>query len=240
MEKSCCELADFLISPSSYLLDWMRGHAWALPDISRCIPNFVSSPGNGRPAMPRQHLAGPGIREIVFFGRLEERKGVRIFCDAIAMLPERLLSGRTITFLGKEDHFRADDLRSRLTPLLDKAGATLLFFTGYDSVEAREYLRREGVLAVMPSLRENSPCTVSECLESGVPFIASSRGGGKELILEEDREAAIFIPQKECLAERLRAVLESEGITAARPSWAVKDIFRDWQAILEDAARHRH
>jgi hypothetical protein len=51
------------------------------------------------PASPRKNE----VREIVFFGRLEARKGLKVFCDAI----DELCSGPStpkfeVTFLGKE------------------------------------------------------------------------------------------------------------------------------------------
>lgn len=232
MEKTCCELADFLVSPSEYLLDWMRGKGWALPQTTRCIPNLTSPPGSAAPAIPRKHLAGQDIREIAFFGRLEERKGVRVFCDALNLLPDRLLRDRKITFLGKEDHFRAEDIRSRLSQALQKSGVSLSFHPKFNSLEAREYLRRDGVLAVMPSLRENSPCTVSECLESGIPFIASSEGGGKELVPEEKRDDLFFLPHKETLAAHLAEILGAKGIVTACPAWVSKTIREEWRALL--------
>jgi glycosyltransferase involved in cell wall biosynthesis len=237
MEKTCCEMAEFLVSPSEYLLDWMRDKAWTLPKTTRRIPNLTSSPGNVAQAdMPRKHLAGQDIREIVFFGRLEERKGVRVFCDALNLLPDHLLRGRKITFLGKEDHFRAGDIRSWLSPALQKNEISLSFHKKYNSDEARAYLRRDGVLAVMPSLRENSPCTVSECLENGIPFIASSVGGGQELIEEDGREDIFFFPQGETLARRLAKVLGVKGAAVARPAWTGGKICEDWRTLLHDVS----
>jgi glycosyltransferase involved in cell wall biosynthesis len=234
MEQSCCEHADFLVSPSDYLLDWMRAQGWNLPETSRRIANFRTPPDGVPSVRPAGRLTPSDIREIVFFGRLEERKGVRIFCDALNMLPGRLLTGRAIVFLGKEDHFREREIRALLRPVLQREGVSLHFLTDYDSMRARAYLRREGVFAVMPSLRENSPCAVGECLEYAVPFIASSVGGGKELIREEDREHTLFFPQKEALAKRLTDILDGEGIATARPSLTQDDIYGEWQSLLRD------
>jgi glycosyltransferase involved in cell wall biosynthesis len=239
MEQSCCEQADFLVSPSDYLLDWMRGRGWNLPKASRRIANFRTPPDDAPAGRPAGRLAPSDIREIVFFGRLEERKGVRLFCDALNLLPDHLPAGCAIVFLGKEDHFREREIRALLRPVLQRRDVPLLFLADYDSMRARAYLRRKGVFAVMPSLRENSPCAVGECLEYAVPFIASSVGGGKELIREEDRERTVFFPQKEALAKRLTEILDGEGIAAARPSLTQDDIFREWQSVLRDTAISR-
>ena len=42
---------------------------------------------------------------------------------------------------------------------------------------ARPPARRPGTLAVMPSFEENSPNVIYECLENGIPFIASNAAG---------------------------------------------------------------
>lgn len=234
MEQVCCEQADFLVSPSRYLLDWMRERGWRLPERSFCIPNFTSMPGSlpswSARKLPR--LDCDSLREIVFFGRLETRKGIRIFCDALLSLPVGLLSGRCITFLGKEADFRVRDIRDTLAPL-EQCGIKIVFLTNYNTLEARRYLCGNGILAIMPSLRENSPCTVSECLEHRVPFLASSVGGGKELVHEEDRAFAIFDPRPSCLAERLRDILGGQGIIAARASQASDDLLQQWQNLLQ-------
>jgi len=40
--------------------------------------------------------------EIVFFGRIEERKGIRVFCNALQQLNDFLADRNiTVTFLGK-------------------------------------------------------------------------------------------------------------------------------------------
>lgn len=232
MEQECCEKADFLVSPSAYLVDWMRAKNWKLPYVCRCIGNFSSPPLYADAPIHPKELASSEVRELVFFGRLEERKGIRVFCDALAMLPLELLAGRTVTFLGKEDHYSVQRIRSLLDPIVQRSDVKLLFLPRYDSLEARNYLNRDGVLAIMPSLCENSPCVVNECLAGGIPFITSSVGGGKELILEEDRERAICAPQKEILAERLLRVLVVEGIQAARPVRSQAALYEDWKTLL--------
>lgn len=229
MERECCELADFLVSPSRYLLDWMRERGWVLPRDARCIPNFTALPGSV-PPQP-DGTARHGAVELVFFGRLEERKGVRVFCEALALLPQELLAGRRVTFLGKEAGFRAADVRAMLARQV-AGGLRLSFHTDFDPHEALAYLLGGCRVAVMPSLRENSPCVVAECLESGIPFLASSVGGGRELAREEDRDAAFFEPEPAALAKRLRCILQGGSLPTARPAHTRETLFAQWQELL--------
>ncbi|WP_241159729.1 glycosyltransferase family 4 protein [Desulfovibrio sp. ZJ200] len=233
MERECCALADFLVSPSRYLLGWMRERGWTLPRDTRCIPNFTALPGS---VPPRPDGAGQdGTVELVFFGRLEERKGVRVFCEALALLSPELLSGRRVTFLGKEAGFRAADVRAMLARQT-AAGLQLALLTGLGPDEARRYLCAGRRLAVMPSLRENSPCVVAECLESGIPFLASSVGGGRELAREEDRNNVFCVPETTALAERLRRALQDGNLPAGRPAHTRETLFAQWQELLREQA----
>lgn len=231
MERQCCEQADFLVSPSHYLLDWMRGHGWKLPGQSQVIPNFTSpcaqDAGQAPPRCARD-TAPP--RELVFFGRLEERKGLRVFCDALLRLPPELLAGRQVSFLGREGGYSPEEVRAWLAPL-SAAGLGLAFHTDLDAPGARAYLCGEGRLAVMPSLRENSPCVVSECLESGIPFLASSSGGGPELARPEDADCFVA-PDAAKLASRLGHILENGPPGPGRPRHAPQDLLTAWQELL--------
>lgn len=227
MERQCCEQADFLVSPSRYLLQWMRGHGWRLPERSLVIPNFTAPLGAVPPGRP-EDAAPP--RELVFFGRLEERKGLRVFCDALRLLPQELLAGREVTFLGREGGYTPERVRASLAPLT-ASGTRLAFHTGLNAEEARAYLCGTGRLAVMPSLRENSPCVVSECLESGIPFLASSCGGGPELARPEDRDCFVP-PDAATLAKRLGRILANGMPHPARPRHAPEQLLAAWQELL--------
>lgn len=232
LERQCCEQADLLVSPSRYLLDWMTGHGWRLPGRTRVIPNFTAPLGSVPPLRPLE-TAPP--RELVFFGRLEERKGLRVFCDALLRLPRGLLSGRQVTFLGREGGYTTEQVRTWLAPLTG-AGLELSFHTGLDAGEARAWLCGAGRLAVMPSLRENSPCVVAECLESRIPFLASASGGGPELARPEDRDCFVE-PDAEKLAGRLQDILRNGLSRPARPRHAPEELFSAWQSLLGEAAR---
>lgn len=229
MEQKCCELADFVVSPSQYLIGWMRDKGWHLPEATHCIPNFIPSPEKQLPEIATQ----TGNLEIVFFGRLEERKGVRVFCEALTHLPHALYAGLRVTFLGKEAGFRPEDMRAMLRRPLE-AGLRLTFLADYGPQEALAYLRAGHRLAVMPSLRENSPCTVAECLEAGIPFLASSVGGGRELAHAGDRAMSFCAPEAPVLAERLRDVLQGGSLPKARPAYTREELGALWQELLRD------
>ena len=99
-----------------------------------------------------------------------------------------LASEISVTFLGSESLV---DGRAERRYLADRRQALEHSVTNVIAslgrAQALEYLRGAGRLAVIPSQVDNSPCTVQECLQEGVPFLTSDRGGIPELIHPDDR-----------------------------------------------------
>lgn len=235
LERRGIELADVAISPSRYLADWMVAHGWAMPANMHVMQNIVqvASPADGS---DRRAVSGK-VDEIVFFGRLEVRKGLELFCDAVDLLEKsRDLDGVQITFMGKFEKIAG--LHSGIYVLersrLWKSHVRLI--VTYDQQQALDYLGRDGALAVIPSLAENSPCVVSECLQLGIPFIATGTGGTPELVAQEDREHCLFDPTPAALKEKLRVALES-GQRPARIAVPQADVVQAWLSLVENCSQ---
>ena len=227
MERRSAEFADALISPSQYLVDWMKSRNWLLPPAVSVIQNIVPLPDSLSSMAPRGRTPG-GTTELVFFGRLEIRKGLELFCDAIDLLQRTNdITGLRITFLGKFSQVAG--LHSGIY-LIERArdwGSHVRILCTYAQEEALAYLNRPGVLAVIPSLAENSPCVVAECLQLGLPFLATGSGGTAELVDHRDREACLFAPNKHALAAKLNHILGSSQ-QRMRPSVAKPEIVSQW------------
>ncbi len=235
LERNSVELADEVISPSQYLLDWMREDGWKLPARTQVINNLLE-PLSADPSAEKRGNASPEIRELVFFGRLDRRKGLHIFCDAI----DRLLAGEAesrefgITFLGSSV---AMDARRSVDYIAGRAHGWRIapkLLTDFGREQALRYLAEPGRLAVIPSLLDNSPCTVQECLAERIPFIASNRGGILELIDPADRERVTCAPEPARLEDRLRRALDC-GHPPARPSAALSGARERWLAWHQEA-----
>ena len=177
---------------------------------------------------------GEAVSEIVFFGRLEDRKGIEVFVGALNALDPRDLQGRRLAFLGREDTWTATRVRRSLSPGVHEAVDGLEFHTGLAQQEALQRLSQYGTLAVMPSLTDNSPCVIYECMEQDVSFITSDAGGGPELIHPADRDRVLFPPTPAGLASALTRILQSdEAPPKARPSFAAAELHARWRDILE-------
>ena len=177
-ERYCCEHVDTLLSPSNYMFDWALRNHWKLSPQRQVIPycHIASSIATTQAPIDRQHVA--------FFGRMETRKGFEPFCDAIRIaLAERPGCIRKLSFVGKPGA-----LIGRVSTPLDYAskalyglGIEVSTHTEFDTFEALSYLKKTGAVAVIPSLVDNLPLTVIECIEHSIPFIASDCGGVPEM-----------------------------------------------------------
>jgi hypothetical protein len=156
------------------------------------------------------------IKELVFFGRLETRKGLKLFCNALrAMEPE--LNGIQVTFLGRINLVDNKLSDSYLHAALQDASFSWQILSSLDRADALSYLKVPGRLAVICSPVDNSPCTVYEAIEYGIPFIASTGGGIPELIHPNDRQNVLFDYDLTSLLERLRSIL-TLGAILVRPA----------------------
>jgi glycosyltransferase involved in cell wall biosynthesis len=231
LERRSAALADALISPSQYLVDWMGSHSWAMPAEVLVIQNIVRLPDS----MVRSAWGSksPAISEIVFFGRLEVRKGLELFCDAMDQLNQSAnLSGIRITFMGKFSHVAGLHSGMYVVERARRWRSSLRILAKYGQEEALAYLNQAGMLAVIPSLAENSPCVVAECLQLGVPFIATDRGGTVELVAPEDRHLCLVVPDPRALAKRLDQILKS-GHQPTRLASSQADTLSQWLRLTK-------
>ncbi len=235
MERQSVEMADVVVSPSKFMLDWMRTQGWHLPERAYVHQNILlRGSDNGLGAESAPHA----LNEVVFFGRLEKRKGLELFCgalDRLATTNSSVSHNLIITFLGKSGE------------IYDRSGAEYVrqcaaqwpwrvqMVSELDHRQAIEYLRQPGRLAVIASLTDNSPYTVLECLGERIPFIASNVGGIAELIAMQDQQRVCFQPSESALADKLLWVAghamavasAAESLEATREAWV------DWHRSVQ-------
>ncbi len=199
-ERYSFEHADFQLSPSQYMFDYARRIGWEVRPDARVLaypyprPQFV-------PAVP-----GDGTPEIVFFGRLETRKGLEVFLKAVRDLPP----GVPVTLLGKVN-FLSDSRPATDLVRKEMRGRRCKLLTRCHREQALAYLAAGNRLAVIPSLIDNSPFAVIECAINRIPFIASSAGGTPELLdAAEARARLLFEPNPRDLLRCLREHLGTD------------------------------
>ena len=220
-ERYAFEHADVQLSPSQYMLDYARGIGWAVRDDARIVPYVypegrVTEPADGAAQPP----APAGPTEVVFFGRLETRKGLDVFLEAV----RRLDADVPVTFLGREtvlpNRVPAAQWIAHVLP-----GRRVSLVTDLNQEQALRYLSAGNRLAVIPSLVDNVPFTVIECATLGIPFIASDVGSIPELVPDEElRSAVLFRPDAADLTRRLTAWLGTDPETRKQWSERIKTL----------------
>lgn len=223
-ERLSLACADLLWSPSRYLLDWVASRGFQLPRQT-FIQQYVL-PSSPPPELAYGRSAPP--EEIVFFGRLEERKGLRLFCNAVHLLADELAQRDiTVTFLGKPERCAGMPSLQYIAKRAETWRFPVRTLPELGQPEALQYLSGGDKLAVMPSPFDNSPCTVYEALAAGIPFLAARTGGIPELVAQGDRERVLFDYTTEALRNALHEATENGG-WIARPAVLPEEKRRSW------------
>jgi len=226
-ERRSVELGDVVVGGSLHLLRWMTSQGYALPPGRAFVqPNVVTFTTLER-LMQARTLA-PGARtpidEFVFFGRLEVRKGLFIFCQAIRRLVRKGVPlPRRITFMGKPGGRLPShpelDTPDYIREVSEGWPCEVQILTGFQQVEAIEYLLGGPRLAVMPSIIENSSMAIYEAAICAIPTVATDVGGNAELIDARDQAAVLCRPHPVALADKLLEALTLGGMVP-RPSFS--------------------
>jgi len=232
MERQSAALADVVWSPSQYLLNWLLEQGWKFPESAYVQP-LIMPPPPGH-SIRTDDLGPRPVNKFVFFGRLETRKGVSLFCDALDRLTKEKIEDLEITFLGRHAIVYGEGSAEYISRRSEKWPWPCRVVDNLNQPDALQYLQREGVMAVMASPVDNSPNTVYECLALGIPFIACRSGGIPELIDERDLDDVSFPYDADALAAKYKEVLKG-GLMVARPAI---DMSRNTQAWVGWHERH--
>ena len=249
-ERRSVELGDLVVGGSRHLLCWMLEHGYRVPAEHTYVqPNVMVPLDLDDVAAERRKSYGSRMKvdELVFFGRLEYRKGLDVFCDAIDILLDRGVKLPDIHLLGK--YGEAIPSYSELTTqeYIKHRSArwpmNVHVHIDRDTEGALRFLLEGKRLAVMPSIIENSSLAVYETAYYAIPFVASNRGGTPELVRSADREAVLTEPHPVPLAAKLEEALDQGGFIA-RPSFSNDANLATWRrfhaavgAYLDEVAR---
>lgn len=235
-EQMTVELADIVVGGSAHLLRFMEHVGYRLPAGRVFVqPNLILldalNVADARPPLAPGDEITPS--EIVFFGRLEQRKGLEVFCDALDDLVARGVRPTKVTFLGKEGGTRIPSypqmrpkefiqFRARYWP------CEVVIHDDFNQHAAIGYLLEKPRLAVMPSLIENSTMAVYEALIYRIPFVASHAGGTPELVDPAYHDRVLCRPEPEALARALERAL-TVGQVIAAPAFSNAANLETWR-----------
>lgn len=198
-ERHAFENADIQLSPSGYMLEYTRLADWAVRDDA-----VVAYPYPDPEPEPTPQLAE--VRELVFFGRLERRKGLHLFLDALESVDPEI----PVLFLGKDTLIGADKASEVIIERLGDRPHRIE--TELDREGALAELGRGDRLAIIPSISETFGFTVAECVANRIPFLAARAGGIPEVVNHPvARDRWLFEPTAEGLQDALGRRLQACG-----------------------------
>lgn len=190
MERFCMLAADACISPSRYLA---RQVEEIMVEHSLRVKPF---PLPWTDVSKLKSEAAPAIEEgrVVYFGRLEVRKGTARLLEACERLWREGLDFR-LTLIGGDTHYFPRGmsmerfLRQKYARRLESGQLEIP-----GAMPQEDLLRRlrSAALVTIPSLWENFPNTCMEAMSLGKVVIASRHGGQAEMVGEDSAAGLVF------------------------------------------------
>ena len=243
--------ADLAMYPSDSLHQIVSGFGWQTEGAIR-IPYFIPIQTQTASARGEAVSSRGAIAEIIFFGRLEERKGLFEFIEAVQALQRESKTRFRITFLGKS--IRLFSLRSTRTTSRDYIHSQLgddfsyTIISDLSSRDAIAYVQAAAPSAVvcLASPSDNFPNAALEMGQIPVALVVSDTLGFRQTLSLVEREAGV-IWFKASSATSLRQGLDEalanlgrETITVASTS-RLEAVNRQLQAtrmaLMEDCFR---
>ena len=237
LEDATIRSAPAVWSPSTRLREMVGERLGLAEDFADVIRYPMAMPAE--PASTAQPRASLEELRVLYFGRIEPRKGVRQLVDAFAELP-----GLRVECIGR-DGDTAPQQTSEVAYLQRRAGDNVTFTPPLPRAEMLARLHAADVV-ILPSPWENWPNTCIEAMAAGRVVVGGSNGGMGEMIehgvsgfvVDGSDPAAIV----RVLTEDVQAALprlDEIGRAAARRIRELSEPARYVEAIEAFVARHR-
>ncbi len=191
MEKFSIFSADALISPSHFIADSLKKslkkdfHIETFP-----LPTLVEK---------KKIRENFNNRDIIYFGRLEIRKGVLPLIKSCVKLWEKGEDFRLILIGGDTEYFPKNMsvgafIKERYKKWIDSGRLILKNQMKHEELVER---LRDAWAVTIPSLWENFPNTCIEAMSVGQVVLVSKSGGQAEMVEEDGKNGFIFDWEKE-------------------------------------------
>jgi glycosyltransferase involved in cell wall biosynthesis len=237
--------ADLIVALSRSERDLLIEYCRQVGDRIRVIGSGIEDTVSARKAV--QQRRSNNIPLILFTGRFIERKGIREFLAAAALVLNERPATRFV-LAGGHRHCDGASIAKYWMPEDLFAFGDRVYFTGWLSAdELAVWYQRADILAV-PSWYEPFGMVVLEGMLYGLPILASNIGGPAE-ILEQERTALLVPPRNPvALAHGLLKLIDDPllrrqlGLAAARAvrdEWSYVRVVPKMKAVYREGMARR-
>jgi glycosyltransferase involved in cell wall biosynthesis len=238
LESSSLEMADLVVSPSQFYLDWMEKNNINLNPSRKLVIQNTVFPEPPDPVSYTLKKTG-GNYHFCFFSRLDALKGIFVFIEAFDKF-FRENPGRAknvgISFIG-------DPVEINRTSSLDiikemTAGWPVKphFEADLTTPEALDYLKKNDGIVISSTLGETSSYIILECLSYGIPTLASDLPNIRELIREDFHASHLFRAGDPDDLLRLVNHVMDNGIELPVLKHSLESTRKDWIALMDRLA----
>lgn len=172
--------------------------------------------------------------EIIFFGRIETRKGIDDFLKSLVLLKKFLQKKRLRpVLLGSLGLIQGEAAGPKLERWQKEHGIMLEILDNKNHEQAWEEIEKRRGLLVLPSHEETMGYTFVECLQKNVPFIYSSINAFQELSLKlsDNGRPSFFVRNPESLAQAILKGLSTNARIKMKSN-VHQDLFRSWKNLM--------
>ncbi len=218
METYSVEKADLVISPSEYMKKWILNLGVIPKKQIKVAVNPMTALDLGT-----QPSGSDQISKIVFLGRIEPRKGIEIFLEALELLENK--KNAEVAIIGRSlfgyAPIKLDDLRSKFF--------SANHFENMNTSEALAMCNNENTLVVIPSLTENCPYVIQEATFLNLRVLSTNVGGIPELI----GPANLVEPSAQEISEKIQSFLiDKDSIPKSYSIVDIVSVQDEWLRIF--------
>jgi glycosyltransferase involved in cell wall biosynthesis len=213
LENSCAILANSkqVIDEIDEAYDWVLGRRAARVTT---IWHGVGAPVAPRSQAPAIEAEGARRLQVLFVGRLEERKGPDQLLSALAQIPA-VLGQIEVSFVGcpadANDPYRLKIVQ-QAEALKRKNPRLNLKFLGYVTDKELQQHYASADVFVAPSRFESFGLVLIEAMRHGIPLIAGDVGGMRDII-SDGADGYLVKPEDTAqLAARLKLLVENQTL----------------------------
>lgn len=189
MERMSLKYADEVTSPSSFYKDWLSGNLEIDKNKIVVLPNIIYTSDSKEKIDVT--FKDDTKKLLVFYGRIERLKGIDLLIEAIKKSNSKQVV-HNILIAGLSTKIDGLDAKDYIAKALTSVNCEVQYKFNCQPTEVFNYIKENKGTCILPTLGENAPCIVVECILHGVPFLASDIPGIKEMVSDKYHSTYLF------------------------------------------------